>query len=112
MLTLGQNYTAWADRKRLLLRSRERDCGGGAWRAALVRELSFTALVLRSFTKSHEAFAHRRWVLAECMREKSGLGGPAWFLGEPLCAEVTLCAEAMAKRKANYHAARHLKSLL
>ena len=129
LLSLGQNYTAWADRKRLLIQRRppaaaaigdnidSHRCNGNtaqggrddgdAWRVSLERELAFSALVLRSFSKAHEAFAHRRWVLAECERPESGLG-LSWFLETHAAREQVLCQAAMAKRKSNYHAARHL----
>ena len=91
LLTVGQNYTAWADRRRLLLlrqaeaaaaasrtgTSVDTECGTAGGAAASVagdtsgvvaslweRELAFCSLVLRSFPKSHESFGHRRWLLA------------------------------------------------
>ena len=118
LLSLGQNYTAWADRRRLLLRQRDSHRravkfraglakDGGLWKDVLEKELAFSALVLRSFTKSHESFGYRRWLLGLCVRAESGLG-LSWFVKEQAADEAALCEGAMAKRRANYHAARHV----
>lgn len=131
LLSLGQNYTAWSHRKRLLLSSDE---GGKPSRrldaTACERELAFTELVLRSFPKSHETFAHRRWLIHACVREgglvrmKQRVGGVGnsvegtsddalrhgrlWFNSSLAAREQALGMATMERRKANYHAARHL----
>ena len=131
LLSLGQNYTAWSHRKRLLLSSEE---GGKPSRRldakACERELAFTELVLRSFPKSHETFAHRRWLIHACVREgglvrmKQRVGGVGnsvegtsddalrhgrlWFNSSLAAREQALGMATMERRKANYHAARHL----
>ena len=146
LLTLGQNYTAWADRRRRLLRiaAAERSSGQGRGAAGkqeegvacngigapsprlaveLARELALSELVLRSFSKSHETYLHRRWLLTMCVRV-GGLSvgggdsggdaggdedskGAVWFAREQAAKEAAICQGAMAKRKSNYHAARH-----
>ena len=181
LLTVGQSYTAWADRKRMLLRALhaadDAPAAGGKERAAqaaatLNAEIALSALVLRSFPKSHESYSHRRWLLDLAQSRalarppprsfSSGVGdggvgdggvgdggvgdggvggsdvggggasgggglgdaasgGASEGVGGAACdseavargwttlmAERDLCAAAMAKRKANYHAARHL----
>ena len=92
LCTLGQCYSAWNERKRLLLAA---DDEAEAVRA----ELALSALVLRSFPKAHEAFAHRRWVLA-----RVGGGGAAAQLEE----EMSLASLALTRKAANYHAGRHV----
>lgn len=107
LLTLGQNYTAWADRRRCLLALRTvAGVPRSTWVAALHTELAFSAVVLRSFTKSHESFGYRRWLLGLCVDEPAL--GLQWFASTQAAEEAALCAAAMARRKANYHAARHL----
>jgi predicted protein tyrosine phosphatase len=103
VLTLGQNYTAWADRRRRLLRLSE--CGSNV-RAAASSEMQYSELVLQSFPKSHESFSHRRWLFDFYVRV--GLEQPSWFLETQSQHEGALCGVAMQKRKANYHAARHM----
>ena len=89
--------------------------------------------MLRSFPKSHEAWAHRRWLLRQVWRalslgpQQAGAGagtaagagaaaeaaagaGAAW--SSLLLAELALWAIAQPQRPANYHAARHLAACL
>ncbi|KAL1502941.1 hypothetical protein AB1Y20_011012 [Prymnesium parvum] len=89
LLTAGQSYSAWNDRKRTLL---------AAPPHALLEELSFSRLVLSSFPKAHEAYAHRRHLLSR-LDERAGRQLPA---------ELELCEAAQRRRAANFHAARHL----
>jgi len=104
LLTMGQCYTAWNDRKRML-RARL-GAGDGADEAAIDAELRLSTLVVRSFPKAHEAWGHRRWLLRE-VRQR--LGDPALLARLP--AEVALWRHAQCLRPANYHAGRHLASL-
>lgn len=79
LLSGGQSYTAWNERKRrlrLLLSSvepraslapagvaREAACSACEAEALIAAELRLSELALRSFPKAHEAWAHRRWLL-------------------------------------------------
>ena len=149
LLTVGQSYTAWSDRKRRLLRMLEEgshatgaseSSRADARRQSLRSELAFSDVVLRSFAKSHESFSHRRWLLHLCIREgglssdgggfesgaqstaqstaqgtaqstaqsDTGAAGLNWFATTQAGLESSLCADAMERRKANYHAARHV----
>jgi len=92
LLSGGQSYTAWNDRKRRLLQvvsglghgpdaaaGFDATAAGDAWgasacaAAALVgAELELTELALRSFPKAHEAWAHRRWLLRLHSRRQPG----------------------------------------
>ena len=101
----------------------------GVFDSVVGSELLLTALVLRSFPKAHEAWAHRRWVLALHRRaemKSTGpllvprsheIGGP-WGSGMATCClprvslaamihELGLSFMGLEGRKSNYHAARH-----
>ena len=134
VLTRGQCYSAWNDRKRLLRASLAAAAGGsGAAQLTLSSELQLSSLVLRSFPKAHEAWQHRRWLLREVWRtlgpqaavqgadgaagagETAAAGeaaGAAAAWSSVLGAELALWAFAQPRRPANYHAARHLAACL
>jgi len=112
LLTLGQSYTAWNDRKRILLSHHSESPpttsvldklpDSSADISDLRAELDLARLVIHSFPKAHEAWSHRRWVL----RRLAHVAGDAALL--PLAAdEIQLCEGAQQLRRANYHAARH-----
>lgn len=105
LLTMGQCYTAWNDRKRMLRAHLSAGMGADA-AGAIEAELRLSTLVVRSFPKAHEAWGHRRWLLREVRQH---LGDSALLARLP--AEVALWRHAQCLRPANYHAGRHLASL-
>lgn len=62
LITAGHNYSAWADRKRLLTSFGCLHTAGDV-DAARRLELHFSEMMLRSFPKCRETYAHRRWLL-------------------------------------------------
>jgi len=113
MLSGGQSYSAWNFRKRRLVLLLQQARNGGDYidqrgedspceaEALLGAELRLSELAIRSFPKSHEAWAHRRWLMA--LRPDP----PAASLDAEFVSEMRLSLRAIDQRRANYHAARH-----